>query len=89
MADDGNAKFASLQRAKWPEVGAVEHLDPNIHKLDSLPRFGLATGQDRRLAAYLVCGPKLLEKYIQYPLIMRCFKLSTMLSIFFNLNHSQ
>ncbi|RLN35477.1 hypothetical protein C2845_PM03G27540 [Panicum miliaceum] len=53
MADDGNAKFASLQGAKWPEVGAVEHLDPNIHKLDSLPRFGLVTGQDRRLAAYL------------------------------------
>ncbi|OEL25443.1 hypothetical protein BAE44_0013536 [Dichanthelium oligosanthes] len=53
MADDGNAKFASLQRAKWAEVGAVEHLDPNIHKLDSLQRFGLATGQDRRLAAYM------------------------------------
>ncbi|CAN6197734.1 unnamed protein product [Urochloa humidicola] len=44
MADDGNAKFASLQRAKWAEAGAVEHLDP---------RFGLATGQDRRLAAYM------------------------------------
>jgi len=72
VADDGNAKFASLQRAKWPEVGAVEHLDPNIHKLDSLPRFGLSTGQDRRLAAYLVCEPNLLEKYIQYPVIMRC-----------------
>ncbi|TKW31908.1 hypothetical protein SEVIR_2G137100v4 [Setaria viridis] len=44
MVDDGNAKFASLQRAKWAEGGAVEHLDP---------RFGLATGQDRRLAAYM------------------------------------
>ncbi|CAN6179969.1 unnamed protein product [Urochloa humidicola] len=44
MADDGNGKFASLQRAKWAEAGAVEHLDP---------RFGLATGQDRRLAAYM------------------------------------
>nr|CAB3452835.1 unnamed protein product [Digitaria exilis] len=53
MADDDNAKFANVQRAKWPEVGAVEHLDTNIHKLDSLPRFGIATGQDRRLAAYM------------------------------------
>ncbi|KAF8692703.1 hypothetical protein HU200_039537 [Digitaria exilis] len=50
---DDNAKFANVQRAKWPEVGAVEHLDTNIHKLDSLPRFGIATGQDRRLAAYM------------------------------------
>ncbi|KAL6838512.1 hypothetical protein ACP4OV_031757 [Aristida adscensionis] len=53
MSDDGNAKFASFQRAKWGEVGAIEHVDPNLHKLDSLPRFGHATGQDRRLAAYM------------------------------------
>ncbi|WVZ63133.1 hypothetical protein U9M48_012792 [Paspalum notatum var. saurae] len=51
MANDG--KFASLQRAKWAEAGTVEHLDPNTHKLDNLPRFGLPTGQDRRIAAYM------------------------------------
>uniref|UniRef100_A0A0A9CG58 PCFS4-like zinc finger domain-containing protein n=1 Tax=Arundo donax TaxID=35708 RepID=A0A0A9CG58_ARUDO len=53
MADDGNAKFASFQRAKWAEVGTVEHLDHNSHKLDNLPRFGHATDQDRRIAAYM------------------------------------
>ncbi|KAL6601536.1 hypothetical protein ACP70R_044756 [Stipagrostis hirtigluma subsp. patula] len=53
MADDGNAKFASFQRAKWPELMPAEHLDPNSDKLDNLPRFGRATGQDRSTAAYM------------------------------------
>lgn len=56
MADDGDAKFASLQRAKWADMGAVEHLgpNPNTHKLDNtLPRFGLTSGQDRRIAAHM------------------------------------
>lgn len=70
MADDENAKFANVHRAKWPHVGAVEHLDPNIHKLDGVPRFGIAT--DTRLAAYMVCEQKLFNKYIQYSIIMIC-----------------
>ncbi|XP_062198738.1 uncharacterized protein LOC133901387 [Phragmites australis] len=53
MADDGNAKFANFQRAKWAELGTVEHLDHKSHKLDNLPRFGHATGQDRRVATYM------------------------------------
>ncbi|TVU10560.1 hypothetical protein EJB05_44101 [Eragrostis curvula] len=51
MADEGNAKFTSLHRPKWTEVGAVEHLDS--HKLDNLPRFGHAPVQDRRIPAYM------------------------------------
>lgn len=68
MSDDGNAKFASLQRAKWAEAGPVERIDPNTHKLDNLSRFGLAAGQERRISAYMVCDSKLLkENYIEYP----------------------
>jgi len=68
MSDDGNAKFASLQRAKRAEAGPVERIDPNTHKLDNVSRFGLAAGQERRISAYMVCESKLLkENYIKYP----------------------
>ncbi|KAK3129418.1 hypothetical protein QOZ80_6BG0479160 [Eleusine coracana subsp. coracana] len=53
MADDGNAKYTNFQRDKWADVGDVEHLDANSQKLDSLPRFGHATVQDRRIAPYM------------------------------------
>jgi hypothetical protein len=59
MAEDGN--ISSFQRAKWSELG--DHLDPDFRKQDTIPRFGHETGQDRRIAAYMVCGAKLL-KYI-------------------------
>ncbi|KAG8057781.1 hypothetical protein GUJ93_ZPchr0002g24138 [Zizania palustris] len=49
MPDDGN--IGSFQRVKWAEAGG--HLDPDVHKIDSFPRFGNATSQDRRMAAYM------------------------------------
>jgi pre-mRNA cleavage complex 2 protein Pcf11 len=69
IADDDNAKYTNFQRAKWAEVGAVEHIDPNLRNLDNLRRYGHATVQDRRAAPYMVCELKLLEKYTQYSVI--------------------
>ena len=59
MADDGN--ISSYHRTKWSELG--DQLDPDFRKPDTIPRFGHETGQDRRIAAYMVCGAKLF-KYI-------------------------
>ncbi|GJM99577.1 hypothetical protein PR202_ga16693 [Eleusine coracana subsp. coracana] len=53
MTDDGNAKYTNSQRDKWADVGDVERLDPNSQKLDSLPRFGHVTVQDRRILPYM------------------------------------
>ncbi|ONM20887.1 ENTH/VHS family protein [Zea mays] len=53
MSDDGNAKFANLQRAKWADAGPVERIDPNTHKLDNVSRFGLGAGQERRISEYM------------------------------------
>jgi pre-mRNA cleavage complex 2 protein Pcf11 len=55
MSDDGNAKFASLQSAKWADAGPVECIDPKTHKVDNVSRFGFAAGQERRISAYMVC----------------------------------
>jgi hypothetical protein len=55
MADDGNVSI--FHRTKWSELG--DHLDPDFRKQDTIPRFGHETGQDRRIAAYMVCGAKL------------------------------
>ncbi|KAL5205384.1 hypothetical protein ABZP36_033593 [Zizania latifolia] len=49
MLDDGN--IGSFQKVKWAEAGG--HLDPDSYKLDSIPRFGNAAGQDRRTAVYM------------------------------------
>ncbi|ONM53813.1 ENTH/VHS family protein [Zea mays] len=53
MSDDGNAKFASLQSAKWADAGPVECIDPKTHKVDNVSRFGFAAGQERRISAYM------------------------------------
>jgi pre-mRNA cleavage complex 2 protein Pcf11 len=70
IADDGNAKYTNFERAKWAEVGAVKHIDPNLQKLDNLRRFGHATVQGRRMAAYMVCELKLLEKCSWFSVII-------------------
>lgn len=49
MVDDGS--IIGFQGAKWADPG--DQLDPDFHKPDIIPRFGHATGQDRRIAAYM------------------------------------